>query len=103
MRGFLKLMDSRRTRGRMRSPSATRPVIYFFEDNATLAGKTASILHARCLKIRDRQFPDGESLVQVDETAPPEAIVIHSLDHPDVKLMPTRLAADALRRAGARN
>ena len=83
----------------MRSP----PAIYCFDDSAILAGKTASILHARCLKILDRQFPDGESLVQVDESAAPEAVVLRSLDHPDARLMPTLLAADALRRAGARN
>ena len=78
------------------------PTIYFFEDSAILAKKTASILHARCRKIHARQFPDGESLVQVDEAAAPEAVVIRSLNHPDAKLMPVLLAADALRRAGAR-
>ncbi len=87
----------------MPSTSATSPAIYFFEDSAILAQKIASILHARCLKIRERKFPDGESLVQVSATAPPETIVVRSFDHPDAKLMPTLLAADALRRAGTRN
>ncbi len=68
-----------------------------------MAAKTASIIGARCVKVGARQFPDGESLVQVDDVRMPEAVVLRSLDHPDAKLMPTLLAADALRRAGARS
>lgn len=84
-------------------PRSTKPAVYFFEDSEILAVKTASILHTPCLKIHHRQFPDGESLVQLDETAAREAVLLRSLDHPDGKLIPTLLAADALRRAGARN
>ena len=87
----------------MRSPPAIMPTIYCFEESAILARKTASILHARCRKIHERRFPDGESLVKVDKSAAREVVILRSLDHPDLKLMPTLLAADALRRAGARN
>jgi ribose-phosphate pyrophosphokinase len=83
----------------MRSPLT----IYFFEESASLANKTAAILHARSLKIHERRFPDGESLVEVEADVAHEAVVLRSLDHPDGKLMPTLLAADALRRRGARN
>jgi len=81
----------------------SQPAIYFFDDSAIVARKVASILHAPCLKIHARQFPDGESLVQVAEASAREAVVIRSLDHPDAKLMPALLAADAIRRSGARN
>ena len=45
--------------------------------------------------------PDGESLVRV-RVAADEVIVVRSLHDPDAKLVPLLLAADALRRAGAR-
>ena len=79
------------------------PAIFFFEDSAILARKIASMLQARCHKIRLRQFPDGESLVRVDTADAVDAVVVRSLDNPDAKLVPTLLAADALRRAGVRN
>lgn len=78
------------------------PAIYCFEDSAILARKVAAVLRARCVKIRHRQFPDGESLVNAGTAAPRDVVVLRSLDHPDARLMPTLLAADALRRAGAR-
>lgn len=61
------------------------------------------MLGAHARKIHLRHFPDGESLVRVDDSDSANAMVLHSLDHPDTKLMPTLLAADALRRAGVRN
>jgi ribose-phosphate pyrophosphokinase len=47
------------------------------------------------------RFPDGESLVRA-RVAAREAILLRSLHDPDGKLVPLLLAADALRRAGAR-
>ena len=47
-------------------------------------------------------FPDGETLVRVTHRAGAEAILVQSFNDPDRKLMPALLAADALRRAGAR-
>jgi len=80
----------------------TGAAIYCFNDGAKLARRVASLLPARCVKIRTHHFPDGESLVQVEPRVAREAILIRSLDQPDAKLLPTLLAADALRRAGAR-
>jgi ribose-phosphate pyrophosphokinase len=48
------------------------------------------------------RFPDGESLVRARPPAAREAIVVCSLADPDAKLLPVLLAADALRRCGAR-
>ncbi len=81
---------------------ASVSTIYFFEDSAILARKIASALHAPARKVHLRHFPDSESLVRVDAADGDEAVVVVSLDHPDAKLMPTLLAADALRRAGAK-
>lgn len=47
-------------------------------------------------------FPDGESLVRVDHPPGHEAIVVRSLYLPNAKVLEVLLAADALRRAGAR-
>ena len=49
-----------------------------------------------------RHFPDGESLVRARAAGAREAIVVRSLDDPDAKLVQVLLAADALRRSGAR-
>jgi len=48
------------------------------------------------------RFPDGESLVRVEPPAGTHALLVRSLDDPNEKLVETLLAADALRRAGAR-
>lgn len=47
-------------------------------------------------------FPDGESLVRVTPPAGEHAVLVRSLHHPRGKVFETLLAADALRRAGAR-
>jgi len=49
------------------------------------------------------RFPDGESLVRTRRPAGREAVVVRSLDDPNEKLVEVVLAADALRRAGARH
>jgi ribose-phosphate pyrophosphokinase len=48
------------------------------------------------------RFPDGESLVRVRALRGPHAVVVRSLHDPNAKLVEVLLAADALRRAGAR-
>jgi ribose-phosphate pyrophosphokinase len=47
-----------------------------------------------------RNFPDGESLVQV-ESSPATALLYRSLDHPNDKLIEILFAASALRENGA--
>lgn len=56
-------------------------------------------MRARALDVH--RFPDGESLVRARVSAG-EAILVRSLHDPDAKLVQLLLAADALRRAGAR-
>ncbi|GBD27428.1 Ribose-phosphate pyrophosphokinase 2 [bacterium HR30] len=53
-------------------------------------------------RVAVHRFPDGEVLVRVPERVPPRAILVEQLHEPNPKLFPTLLAADALRRAGAR-
>ncbi len=48
------------------------------------------------------RFPDGESLVRVRAPAGRDAVVVRPLDAPNERLVEVVLAADALRRAGAR-
>lgn len=48
------------------------------------------------------RFPDGESLVRIRPPAGAHAVVVRSLWDPNAKLVETVLAADALRRTGAR-
>jgi ribose-phosphate pyrophosphokinase len=55
----------------------------------------------RARRLELHRFPDGESLVRARVGAR-EAIVVRSLHDPDAKLVQLLLAADALRRAGAR-
>ncbi len=60
-------------------------------------------MRARLKLIHLKHFPDGESLVTIHTSAHKDVVVIESLDRPDQKLIQIVLAADALRRAGARN
>lgn len=64
------------------------------------AGQLAAALGIACLPISVRQFPDGESLVQVRAGAE-SALLFCPLDHPDAKLVQVLLAASALRDSGA--
>ncbi|HVN29665.1 MAG TPA: ribose-phosphate diphosphokinase, partial [Candidatus Binataceae bacterium] len=78
------------------------PEIHYFASDAKLAGQMADVCGRRAFEIALRRFPDGESLVTVHSPVDAEATVIDSLAHPDQKLIHLILAADALRRAGAR-
>jgi ribose-phosphate pyrophosphokinase len=60
-------------------------------------------MRASLRPIKLKHFPDGESLVTIRRPAHKDVVVIESLDHPDEKLIQLVFAADALRRAGARN
>jgi len=52
--------------------------------------------------VRLHVFPDRETLVRVPPQAAPHAVLVQHLHDPNCKLLPTLLAADALRRSGAR-
>jgi len=72
-----------------------------FADEAAPAGRLAKALGAGLEVIDLHRFPDGEVLPTA-RAAAPTTILYRSLDHPDAKLIALLLAADALRRAGAR-
>lgn len=76
--------------------------LHAFDDSrrfgAALARETGARLHC----VRVHRFPDGESRVRVRAPTLANAALVRSLDAPDAKLVETLLAADALRRAGAR-
>jgi ribose-phosphate pyrophosphokinase len=73
-----------------------------FADSATFGRALARHLRVGYSGIAVHRFPDGESLVRVHAPAARHAVVVRALDEPNTKLVETVLAADALRRAGAR-
>jgi ribose-phosphate pyrophosphokinase len=76
--------------------------VHAFADSVTYARQIARRLRVPCAPVRVHRFPDGETLIHVQAPAPRDAILVRSLDDPDRKLIEVLLAADALRRAGAR-
>lgn len=76
--------------------------VHAFADSARFARRLARALDAPFASIRLHRFPDGESLIRAAAVPGAEAVVVQSFDDPDPKLMPVLLAADALRRAGAK-
>jgi ribose-phosphate pyrophosphokinase len=84
------------------SAPAHRLTVHAFADSLAFARQLARALHVPLARVVEHQFPDGESLVRVASPASREAVVVRTLDHPDAKLFEVLLAADALRRAGAR-
>jgi len=74
--------------------------IHSFEESHAPAQRLADMLGVPHQAINARHFPDGESLVEVAETAG-TAILYRSLDHPNEKLIELILAASALRSRGA--
>ena len=75
--------------------------LHSFPDSAALGRRLARSLGIRANSISVHQFPDGETLVRVAPNAGKLAILVQSLHNPNSKLIPTLLASDALRRAGA--
>jgi len=77
-------------------------IVHAIADSARFARRLARSLDATFAAVRTHAFPDGETLVRVAHRAGAEAILVQSFNDPDRKLMPALLAADALRRSGAR-
>lgn len=75
--------------------------VFSFAEDAEPAGRLAEALARPWRQITLHRFPDGESLPTI-EAATETAILYRALNDPDAKLMPLLLAADALRRAGAK-
>lgn len=75
--------------------------VHAFPEDAGPAGRLAHALGVPMREIALHRFPDGEALPKVG-AASGTAILYRGLAHPDEKLMPLLLAADALRRGGVR-
>jgi ribose-phosphate pyrophosphokinase len=76
--------------------------IHAFDDTAAFARRLARAAGVSSARVRVHRFPDGESLVRVARPVGRHAYVVRSLHDPNAKLVETVLAADALRRGGAR-
>lgn len=81
-----------------------KPVLLSFPDDAGLAGSVSRELQARLGSLEWRHFPDGESLLRIEETlAGADVVVFASLDGADRKALPLRFVADTARELGARS
>jgi len=79
------------------------PVLLSFPDDRLLAAAVADRIGARVGRLEWRHFPDGESLVAVDEgIAGADVVLFASLNDPDRKALPLRFAARTTRELGAR-
>ena len=70
-----------------------------FPDSAAPAAGLAAALGIPCHDVEVHRFPDGESLVRV-ENAPRTALLYRALDRPNEKTIELLLAASALRDGG---
>lgn len=81
-----------------------KPVLLSFPDDRTLATEVASRIGARVGRLEWRHFPDGESLVAVDDdVASADVVLFASLNDPDHKALPLSFAAQTARELGARS
>ncbi len=88
-----------------RPPYNEGPVLrplHVFPDTLAFGRALARATGRPCVPVEVHRFPDGESLVRIRPPAGAHALLVHGLADPDAKLVTTLLAADALRRAGAR-
>lgn len=76
--------------------------IHAFLDSVQFARQIGRRTNTTTQTVAVHQFPDGESLVRIHPPAGDTAILVRSLYDPNSKLIEVLLAADALRRAGAR-
>ncbi len=77
--------------------------IHAFADSERLGREIAHLAGADFSPIELHRFPDGESLPRIAKPSGREAGVVRSLHDPNAKLIEVILAADALRRAGAKH
>jgi ribose-phosphate pyrophosphokinase len=76
--------------------------VHWFAEDERLGRALTRRLRAPGHRIGEHRFPDGELLTRVRHRGARHAVLVRSLHDPDAKLVAVRLAADALRRAGAR-
>ena len=79
-------------------------VLLPFPDDTGLATAVAARLGARLGRLDWRHFPDGESLLAIDEAVAESHVALFcSLKQPDTKALPLRFAAQTARELGARS
>ncbi len=79
-------------------------VLLCFPAQEALGRSLAPALRARVAKVAWRRFPDGESLVAIDENLrKADVAIVASLHHPDDIALPLRFAAETAREFGARS
>jgi ribose-phosphate pyrophosphokinase len=76
--------------------------LYFLPDSEALGRQVARQLGVPARAVDVHRFPDRESLVRVAAPVARDVALFAQLHDPNPKLLPVLLAADALRRAGAR-
>jgi len=76
--------------------------LHVFADSQRFGRDLARAAGLEMAPVAVHRFPDGESLVRVGAPAGLHAVLVRSLHDPNAKLVETVLAADALRRVGAR-
>jgi len=76
--------------------------IHAFADSRRFGRELAGRLAVSFAQVRVHRFPDNESLIRVEARLSYDAVLVRSLFNPNEKILETMLAADALRRAGAR-
>ncbi len=76
--------------------------IHGFDDSMAFARRVARLRGLPCQGFEEHRFPDGETLLRAKGTPGRRALILRSLDDPNAKLIEVILAADALRRAGAK-
>ncbi|MCC6765689.1 MAG: ribose-phosphate diphosphokinase [Deltaproteobacteria bacterium] len=76
--------------------------LHVFPDTSAFGAALARAARRRVVPVDLHRFPDGESLVRVRAPVGRHAILVRALADPNERLVEVLLAADALRRAGAR-
>lgn len=80
-----------------------RPVLLPFPNDRSLAADVADRIGARAGRLEWRHFPDGESLIAIDEDiAGADIVLFASLNDPDCKALPLAFAVRTAREFGAR-
>jgi ribose-phosphate pyrophosphokinase len=76
--------------------------LHYFPDSATIGRRIARSLGVPAHGVKLHRFPDGESLVRLPRASASHAVLVRLLHAPNTKIFEVLLAADALRRNGAR-
>jgi ribose-phosphate pyrophosphokinase len=76
--------------------------VHYFPDSARFGRALARALRGSACSTAVHHFPDGESLVRVRGPVSGEVFLVRALHDPNAKIFELLLAADALRREGAK-